>query len=37
MKTWTVNDVMTTAVVTVSPGTPYRDVVDLLVGKRISA
>ena len=37
MKTWTVNDVMTTAVVTVSPGTPYRDVVDLLVGNRFSA
>jgi CBS-domain-containing membrane protein len=37
MKTWTVNDVMTTAVVTVSPGDPYRSVVDLLVSNRFSA
>jgi CBS domain-containing protein len=37
MRTWTVKDVMTTAVVTVSPGTPYREVVDLLVGNRFSA
>ncbi|WP_433716848.1 CBS domain-containing protein [Actinoplanes sp. CA-051413] len=37
MKAWTVNDVMTTAVVTVPPETPYRDVVDLLVRNRFSA
>jgi CBS-domain-containing membrane protein len=37
MKTWQVDDVMTTAVVTVSPSTPYRKVVDLLVGHRFSA
>ncbi|MFI7542531.1 CBS domain-containing protein [Actinoplanes sp. NPDC049599] len=37
MKTWTVNDVMTTAVVTVSQDTPYRGVVDLLVSNRFSA
>jgi CBS domain-containing protein len=37
MRTWTVNDVMTTAVVTVTPDTPYRDVVDLLVRNRFSA
>ena len=37
MKTWTVNDVMTTAVMTVSPSTPYRGVVDLLVSNRFSA
>jgi CBS-domain-containing membrane protein len=37
MKTWRVNDVMTTAVVTVSQDTPYRDVVDLLVRNRFSA
>jgi CBS domain-containing protein len=37
MKTWTVNDVMTTAVVTVAPDTPYRSVVDLLVSHRFSA
>jgi len=37
MKTWTVHDVMTTAVVTVSPATPYRGVVDLLVSNRFSA
>lgn len=37
MKTWQVDDVMTTAVVTVSQSTPYREVVDLLVGHRFSA
>ena len=37
MKAWKVNDVMTTAVVTVSPETPYRGVVDLLVSNRFSA
>jgi CBS-domain-containing membrane protein len=37
MKKWTVDDVMTTAVVTVSPNTPYRAVVDLLVSHRFSA
>ena len=37
MKTWKVNDVMTTAVVTVSESTPYRGVVDLLVSHRFSA
>jgi CBS domain-containing protein len=37
MKTWTVNDVMTTAVVTVARDTPYRGVVDLLVSNRFSA
>ena len=37
MKTWQVDDVMTTAVVTVSQSAPYRQVVDLLVGHRFSA
>lgn len=37
MKTWQVDDVMTTAVVTVAQSTPYREVVDLLVGHRFSA
>ena len=37
MKKWTVDDVMTTAVVTVGPETPYRAVVDLLVSHRFSA
>ena len=37
IKIWTVNDVMTTAVVTVVPDTPYRGVVDLLVSHRFSA
>jgi len=37
MKTWTVNDVMTEAVVSVGPAASYRDVVDLLVGHRFSA
>jgi CBS-domain-containing membrane protein len=37
MKTWSVDDVMTTAVVTVNEATPYRELVDLLVGHRFSA
>ncbi|MFC7530103.1 CBS domain-containing protein [Actinoplanes sp. GCM10030250] len=37
MRVWTVDDVMTTAVVTVEPGASYREVVDLLIGRRISA
>ncbi|MFC7530072.1 CBS domain-containing protein [Actinoplanes sp. GCM10030250] len=37
MKTWHVSDVMTTDVVAVGPDTPYRDLVDLLTGNRISA
>ncbi|MEU4625846.1 CBS domain-containing protein [Actinoplanes sp. NPDC023801] len=37
MKTWHVNDVMTPDVVCVGPDTPYRDVVDLLIGRRINA
>jgi CBS domain-containing protein len=37
MRNWTVDDVMTTAVVTVAPDAPYRDVVDLLVAHRFSA
>jgi CBS domain-containing protein len=30
MRQWTVDDVMTTKAVTVTPDTPYRRVVDLL-------
>jgi CBS-domain-containing membrane protein len=37
MKKWRVDDVMTRAVVTVSPAAPYRDLVDLLVEHRFSA
>lgn len=37
MKLWRVDDVMTADVVTVREDTPFRQVVDLLVGKRISA
>jgi CBS domain-containing protein len=37
MKNWTVDDVMTTAVVTVGPTAPYRALVDVLVGHRFSA
>jgi CBS-domain-containing membrane protein len=37
MRTWTVDDVMTSAVVSVGEGVSYRDVVDLLIGHRISA
>ncbi|MGX6607387.1 CBS domain-containing protein [Micromonosporaceae bacterium Da 78-11] len=37
MKLWRVNDVMTKEVVAVQQDTPYRDVVDLLIGRRVSA
>jgi CBS domain-containing protein len=37
MRTWQVSDVMTTNVATIGPETPYRDVVDLLAQRRISA
>jgi CBS domain-containing protein len=37
MKTWHVSDVMTADVVSAGPDTPYRDVVDLLIGRRINA
>jgi CBS domain-containing protein len=37
MKTWTVGDVMTRRVVSVDRGTSYRNMVDLLTEKRISA
>lgn len=37
MKTWHVDDVMTTDVVTVTERTPYRDIVDLLMKHRFSA
>jgi CBS domain-containing protein len=37
MKTWHVDDVMTKDVVTVREGTPYRDIVDLLLSRRVSA
>jgi CBS domain-containing protein len=37
MKTWQVSDVMTSDVVAVGPDTPYRDLVDLLAGRRINA
>lgn len=37
MKTWTVHDVMTRAVVSVEEGACYRDVVDLLISRRVSA
>jgi CBS domain-containing protein len=37
MKNWTVNDVMTTAVVSVDQTTSYRSVVDLLIENRFSA
>jgi len=37
MKKWTVDDVMTPAVVAVTPETPYRAVVDTLVEHRFSA
>jgi CBS-domain-containing membrane protein len=37
MKSWTVDDVMTKAVVSVDRAASYRDVVDLLVGHRFSA
>ena len=37
MRTWQVDDVMTTAVVTVEPHAPYRTVVDVLIAHRFSA
>jgi CBS-domain-containing membrane protein len=37
MKTWNVDDVMTTAVVSVPPAATYRNVVDLVIGHRFSA
>jgi CBS domain-containing protein len=37
MKTWHVSDVMTPDVVAAGPDTPYRDVVDLLIERRINA
>jgi CBS domain-containing protein len=37
MRIWSVDDVMSTAVATVSPDASYREVVDLLIGRRISA
>lgn len=37
MRNWTVDDVMTKAVVSVAPDATYREVVDVLVGKRVSA
>jgi CBS-domain-containing membrane protein len=37
MKTWTVDDVMTEAVVSVEENASYRSLVDLLIGRRFSA
>ncbi|GAA0808247.1 CBS domain-containing protein [Spirilliplanes yamanashiensis] len=37
MKTWTVDDVMTTDVVTATPQMAYRAVVDELIGRHVSA
>jgi CBS domain-containing protein len=37
MKLWRVDNVMTTDVVSVREDTPYRDVVNLLIGRRVSA
>jgi CBS-domain-containing membrane protein len=37
MKTWQVSDVMTPDVVAARPDTPYRDVVDLLIGRHVNA
>jgi CBS domain-containing protein len=37
MRTWTVGDVMTVGVVSVDETASYRDVVDVLIGKRFSA
>jgi CBS domain-containing protein len=37
MKLWRVDDVMTRDVATVREDTPYRDVVELLIGRRIGA
>src|SRR5690349_24462252 len=37
MKNWTVDDVMTTKVVSVDQGASYRSVVDTLIENRVSA
>jgi CBS domain-containing protein len=37
MRLWTVNDVMTTDVATVSEETPYREIVDILADRRVAA
>ena len=37
MRTWHVDDVMTTDVVTVREDIPYREIVDTLTGRRVSA
>lgn len=37
MKVWRVDDVMTKDVVSVRMDTPYRDIVDLLISRRVSA
>lgn len=37
MRIWSVDDVMSPAVVTVGPDATYRAIVDLLIGRRISA
>ncbi|RSM49332.1 hypothetical protein DMB66_45010 [Actinoplanes sp. ATCC 53533] len=37
MKLWRVDDVMTKDVVSVTEDTPYRDIVDLLIDRRVSA
>ncbi|MBM2616318.1 CBS domain-containing protein [Actinoplanes sp. LDG1-06] len=37
MRTWIVDDVMTTEVVTAGPSASYRELVDLLAGHRVSA
>jgi CBS domain-containing protein len=37
MRSWVVDEVMTTDVVTVTEGTPYREIVDILAGRVVSA
>ncbi|NES31288.1 CBS domain-containing protein [Micromonospora terminaliae] len=37
MRTWQVQDVMTTAVATVRQDTAYREIVDVLIGRRVTA
>ncbi|QSB15158.1 CBS domain-containing protein [Natronosporangium hydrolyticum] len=37
MRTWLVDDVMTTGVATVTADTPYREIADTLVARRVSA
>lgn len=37
MRTWLVRDVMTTDVATVAEETPYRDIVEILAARRVSA